>query len=194
MDKVLDVNNVCCYWFCCSSWLTLLIMPDLINLMRQFFFTSLGYLSWRRSFSYTFFFLKNTWILEFSVCSLFGRRLCQKFEWAELYLRTDITEPTWWSSKSNGWIDPNLSDSVSFLEFQRDELKLQHVSLLPTEKVTPMSCYIAWYYIRNSTRSWGHKRIMYAVLEKNSSTTTCRKQQIIIFYSFFGNWQICKKN
>ena len=93
--KFFDVINVCC-----------LILPFVfvrflnIGISHQSnasLFTSLTYLLWRLSFrSYTnFFFEKYLNFLCFSICSSFGRQLCQNCGWAgsEPYVRSHITEP-----------------------------------------------------------------------------------------------------
>ena len=65
-------------WFCCSSQLAFLILAYPINLMHHIL------LHW-----------KILEILGFSICSSFGRQLCQNCGWAgsEPYVQSHITEP-----------------------------------------------------------------------------------------------------
>ena len=108
MDKVFDVNNVCCY---CRFILLFVFTCFLINSWSHQSnaecFIPLSYLCWRQSFcSHAISFLKRIEILAgFSICSSFGRHLCQKCGRAgsELYVQTHITEPPWWISKTQ-WL------------------------------------------------------------------------------------------
>ena len=82
-------------WFCRSSSLDFLISAYLINLMHHFL------LHWVTCFrGYLFvhtpvFFEKYLNFLCFSICSSFGRQLCQKCGWSgsEPYVQSHITEP-----------------------------------------------------------------------------------------------------
>ena len=72
-----------------------LIMADLINLMRHFL---LYWFNWVRGDLFVhapFFSEKYLNFRGFSICSSYGRQLCQKCGWAlsEHYVRTHITEP-----------------------------------------------------------------------------------------------------
>ena len=83
-------------WFCCSSSLAVLISAYLFNLMHHFLLHWVicfgGYLFVHTS---VFFFEKYLNFLCFSVCSSFGRQLCQNCGWAgsEPYVRSHITGP-----------------------------------------------------------------------------------------------------
>ena len=95
--KFFDVINVCC----CCLFLPFVFARFLnIGISHQSnasFFTPLIYLLWRLSFrSYTSFFKKKYLnFLCFSICSSFGRQLCQNCGWAgsELYVQSHFTEP-----------------------------------------------------------------------------------------------------
>ena len=69
-------------WLCSSSWLAFLTMANLINLMQNLFLSPLSYLRWRQSFSSCTFFFKKMNFCGFSICTSFGRHLCQKCGWA----------------------------------------------------------------------------------------------------------------
>ena len=83
--------NVCC---CCLILLFVLILAYLINLMHHFYSTELFALE--AIFSFIQFFWKILYFLVFSICSSFGRQLCQNCGWAGLepYVRSHITEST----------------------------------------------------------------------------------------------------
>ena len=80
-------------WFFRSSSLAFLKSAYLINLKHH---CLLHWVICRLSFrSYTSFFWKLLVFLCFSICSSFGRQLCQNCGWAgsEPYVRSHITEP-----------------------------------------------------------------------------------------------------
>ena len=93
---LMELMFVVVVWFCRSSSLAFLISAYLINLMHHFLLHWIicfgGYL-----FVHTpvFFFEKYLNFLCFSICSSFGRQLCQNCGWAgsEPYVRSHITEP-----------------------------------------------------------------------------------------------------
>ena len=105
-QKVFDVINVYC---CCCCLILLFVLTRFLNIgiSQQFnasIFTPLSYLLWTLSYrSYTFFlkhlgfygFFWYSLIFGFSICSLFGRQLCQNCEWAGLepYVPSHIAEP-----------------------------------------------------------------------------------------------------
>ena len=80
-------------WFCCSSWLAFLLLAYLMNLMHHLLLHRVICFG-DSLFVHTpiVFFEKK---LGFSICSSFGRQLCQNFGWAgsEPYVRSHITEP-----------------------------------------------------------------------------------------------------
>ena len=83
-------------WFCCSSWLSLLILAYLKNLMHPFFLLHRvicfgGYLFVHKPN----FFEKYMNFCCFFICSSFGRQLCQNCGWAgsEPFVQSHITEP-----------------------------------------------------------------------------------------------------
>ena len=89
-------------WFCCSSWLAFLILTYYRNLMHQFLLHWVicfgGYLLVHTEFfekDLGFFGIRKKKILGFSICSSFGRQLCQNCGWAgsEPYVPSHITEP-----------------------------------------------------------------------------------------------------
>ena len=89
-------------WFCCSSWLAFLILTYYCNLMHQFLLHWVicfgGYLIVHTEFfekDLDFFGIRKKYFLGFSICSSFGRQLCQNCGWAgsEPYSPSHITEP-----------------------------------------------------------------------------------------------------
>ena len=89
-------------WFCCSSWLAFLILTYYSNLMHQFLLHWVicfgGYLIVHTEFfekDLDFFGIRKKFFLCFSICSSFGRQLCQNCAWAgsEPYVPSHITEP-----------------------------------------------------------------------------------------------------
>ena len=88
--KFFDVINV----YCSSSWLAFLKLAYLINLMHHF---KRHWAIWFGSYLFVHptFFKKITWFLGFSVCSSFGRQLCQNCGSAESepYVQLHITDP-----------------------------------------------------------------------------------------------------
>ena len=102
---VVVVVVVVVVWFCCSSWLAFLTLAYHSHLMLQFL------LHWVICFGrylivHTQFFWKilgllwvfwysQKLIFGFSICSLFGRQLCQNFGWVESepYVPSHIAEP-----------------------------------------------------------------------------------------------------
>ena len=89
-------------WFCCSSWLAFLILTYYSNLVHQFLLHWVicfgGYLIVHTEFfekDLDFFGIRKKYFLGFSICSSFGRQLCQNGGWAgsEPYLPSHITEP-----------------------------------------------------------------------------------------------------
>ena len=82
-------------WFCSSSSLAFLISAYLINLMHLFSLHWVFGLEAIFLLIHQFFFEKYLNFLCFSICSSFGRQLCQNCGWAgsEPYVRLHITEP-----------------------------------------------------------------------------------------------------
>ena len=106
-QKVFDVINVCC----CCCLILLFVLTRFLNIVisQQFnasILTPLSYLFSRLSYLHTQFFWKILglfWVFSdsqktffgFSICSSFGRQLCQNCGWAgsEPYVPLHIAEP-----------------------------------------------------------------------------------------------------